>query len=291
MIGIGVHGEGLVVVSILVQVQFPCTVIKTHGIVPVIQIICIHGFPLQSFSGGSAAQGHLAHSIHQVNLHFMRTGRPVFVNGIVLVVFPARIHGHGVVHLDAHGNFAGIAGHAHHALGNHLLGPARKRNGRGAAHDELFLPMVGVGRIHKVRGDHLAADIVQGGVFQTAQQAGWDIGNGEHRCLRNGCLGRENLVIYLVCGQFHTENRIAALAQIVVADMVGGRLGSSISRIEEEVYGGNHVLVIVVLAGLRAADTRLCEAGGFQAGYVQFNHGALPLRLLLCLLCTAGKQH
>ena len=292
VVRIGVHGEGLVILPFLVKIELSRIVIKKHGIAPVAQIIAVLvtllGNHRCAHPGDGPVQGHLPHAVHQVNLHFPGTRRPVFVNGIILGVFPAGIHLNAVIHLDAHGNLAGIAGKPHESLGDHLLAAPCERKQGAAAHHKVVLAVVGMAHFYKLRRHHLPADIVQRGILQAVQQLLGAVRYGKDRRRGSLRLGRENPGVHLVGGDLDTENIVFPLAG-GFAHMVGGRLRGGLSRIEEEIHPGNVILMIAVLSGFHAAYARLGGVCGFHAADAKLNHRSVP-RLLLPFLLTGRKQ-
>ena len=278
VIRIGVHGECLVILPFHVKIEFSRTIVKPHGILAVTQIIAFFGDHLRPFSGNGTAQGHLAHAVHQVNLHLLGTRRPALQNGILVRILAPRIHIHGIVHLDAHRNLGGIADQAHHPLRHHLLTPAQQLHGSRSAHHEPVLPMVGIGDIHKVRRNHLTADIVHRRILQAVQDIRGTVGDGKDRGFGNVRLRREDPIVHLVGGELDTEHITLPLAGLL-AHMVSGRRGSVTTRIKIEIHPGNDVFVVAVFSARHTAGSRLGGIRSFQTRYAEFNHRPVPLRL------------
>ena len=256
VVRIGVHGESLVILSFLVKIELAGIVIKTKGVVPVVQVITLLGDYRCSHPGNGSVQSHLPNAVHQVNLHFIGTGSPVFVNGIVFSIFPACIHLNAVVHLDAHRNLAGIADKPYTALGNHLLAAPGQGELGGPAHHKVVLPVVGMVHLNKLRRHHLPSDIVHRCILQTIQKVLGAVGNGKNRSRRGLGLGRENPGVHLVGGKLNTEN-IASPLTGYFAHMVGSGLSSGIARIKVEIHPGYVILMVAVLTRFHAAHARL----------------------------------
>ena len=187
LIGIGpglrVHvcGIGHEIIPILVK-QLPIRLvgllfIKVHGIFLVSEVYgmgilvgcCLVGINRNSI------QRNTFYTIHQINVHFLHRGPPVFVNrsfrsGFRICVLPAGIYLYHIVHLDSHRQFTGIPGDLHGTLGNYLgSAPAlgRERQRIQSAHHEPALPVIElISFLLKIGLYHIRIKILQRKVFQ-----------------------------------------------------------------------------------------------------------------------------
>ncbi len=255
--GVGIHGIGIeIAVGALVKNLFvsavgigPMRFEEIHGITLVGEEL--RGIHTTLQTSRCAGKVHIGNTVHQIDAHFFKTGRPVFLDGQVsFFIFPSGIQLHIVIGLYPHSNFTGETLHIYASPGNQLTVTAFQCNGGLAAHDKTILPVIR--RRYEIRIQHQRLDGRKRSVVllqQLIQLLLGSVDQCENRGLDCG-RSRENQIIHLLGGKFQPVG-LGKPSTFFYA-LMEGRAGRCVTvGIEKEVYPVNLTLVIGTVAGSR----------------------------------------